>query len=416
LESRRTTLALILIILLCVLVLGGLTYVNYRFAVENPGGNDFLSRWMGTRMLLTRGWSPYSNETTREIHIMVYGRAAKPDEDQVLFVYPLYSIILMFPYALIADYPLARALWMTTLEVSLVIITLLGISLSRWQIPRWMMVLLAIFSVSWYHGLRPIINGNPSILVALSITLAFFAIYKQMDALAGFLLALTTIKPQMIVLVLLLVMIWCISHRRWTILWSFLGSLVILVVATSLIIPDWVIQNLRQILSYPDYTLAGTPGAIFRMWLPGVGRQLGWGLTIFLSLVMIWEWRAAIGKEYRWFLWTAYLTLVITNLIGIRTATANFVVMFPALIMIFAFWEKRWGRIGRLMVISSVVVLFIGLWWLFLRTLIQGDQPIQHSIMFFPYPLFVLLGLYWIRWWAVRPRRMFIDQLREVVE
>jgi hypothetical protein len=276
--------------------------------------------------------------------------------------------------------------------------------------------LLAIFSVSWYHGLRPIINGNPSILVALSITLAFFAIYKQMDALAGFLLALTTIKPQMIVLVLLLVMIWCISHRRWTILWSFLGSLVILVVATSLIIPDWVIQNLRQILSYPDYTLAGTPGAIFRMWLPGVGRQLGWGLTIFLSLVMIWEWRAAIGKEYRWFLWTAYLTLVITNLIGIRTATANFVVMFPALIMIFAFWEKRWGRIGRLMVISSVVVLFIGLWWLFLRTLIQGDQPIQHSIMFFPYPLFVLLGLYWIRWWAVRPRRMFIDQLREVVE
>lgn len=415
-ENRRTTLVLLLMSVAAIIVITGLTYVNYRFAIDNPGGNDFLSRWVGTRMFLTRGWSPYSEETTREIHVMAYGRAAEPDEDQVLFVYPLYSIILTAPYGLIANYPLARALWMTTLEISLVVITLLGISLSRWKIPSWMILLLAIFSVLWYHGLRPIINGNPSILVALLLTLSFFAIRSQLDALAGFLLALTTIKPQMIVLVILFVLVWSISQRRWTILWSFLGSMLIFIAGTSLFISDWVIQNIQQILSYPVYTLAGTPGSIFRLWLPGVGRQLGWGLTILLSVVLLLEWRNAWKKDYRWFLWTVYLTLAVTNLIGIRTATANFVAMFPALIMVFAYWEKRWGRFGRIGVILAMLILFIGLWWLFINTLQQEAQPIQHSIMFFPYPLFVFICMYWIRWWAIRPRKLFIDRLRDVVE
>jgi hypothetical protein len=279
-----------------------------------------------------------------------------------------------------------------------------------------MIVLLAIFSVLWYHGLRPIINGNPSIMIALMIALVLVAIRSQMDALAGFLLALTTIKPQMTILVILFVMIWCISQRRWTILWSFLGSLVILIAGMSLLISDWVIQNIQQILSYPDYTLAGTPGSIFRLWLPGVGKEMGWGLTIALTIILIWEWRTALSKDFRWFLWTVFLTLTITNLIGIRTATANFVAMFPALIMIFAYWEKRWGRIGRLLVIVCMAVLLFGLWWLFLSTLQQGAQPIQHAIMYFPYPIIVLIGLYWVRWWAVRPQRLFIDRLRDVVE
>ena len=147
-------------------------------------------------------------------------------------------------------------------------------------------------------------------------------------------------------------------------------------------------------------------------WMPGVGKQLGWALTIFLVGTMIWEWRSALGKDFRWFLWTAYLTLTITPLCGIRTSTENYVVLFPALVLVLAAWDQEWGLFGRVLVAVSFLLLFFGVWWLFLATLERGIQPVQNPIMFFPLPVFLLIGFYWIRWWILRPERPLMDQWR----
>ena len=396
------------------LLLIGLTYANYRYAAQNPGGNDFLSRWVGTRLFLTRGLSPYGEQATRQIHELAYGRDAKPSQDQMLFAYPFYSVIIVAPFALIAEFSLARALWMTVLEVSLILITFIGLSLSRWKISIWLLSTLLIFSLLWYYGLRPVINGNLAIIVALFIGLALLALHAELDSLAGFLLALATIKPQMVVLLIPLLFVWAISHRRWSIIGSFLGSLALLLAGFSLFVPDWIVQNLRQVLSYPTYTLPSTLQGIIANWLPGVGKQVGWGITILLVILLLLEWRSVAGKEFRWLLWTTSLTLVITNLIGIHTATENYVAMFLGLVLVFATWDERWQRFGRWLVLGCMVFLLIGLWFLFLKTLQVGDQPIQHPIMFFIFPVFLLLSLYWVRWWAVRPVRLFLEQFLDV--
>jgi hypothetical protein len=118
-------------------------------------------------------------------------------------------------------------------------------------------------------------------------------------------------------------------------------------------------------------------------------------------------------KEFNWIYWTACLTIVITNLIGIRTATENFIAMFPGLILVFTCWDERWRRAGRFIVVLFLLILLIGLWALFLGTLIKSDQPTQNPVMFFPQPLFMLLGLYWVRWWALRQQRGLMDALRK---
>ncbi|MCC7130799.1 MAG: hypothetical protein IT297_10420, partial [Anaerolineae bacterium] len=213
-----------------------------------------------------------------------------------------------------------------------------------------------------------------------------------------------------VALLILFVLIWSVSERRYIIVWSFLGNLALMIAVTSLLIPDWTWQNVRQIFAYPSYTLAGTPGEIFAEWMPGVGRQLGYALTTLLVATLIWEWRAALGKEFRWFLWTAFFTLTATTLVGIRTATENYIVMLPVVILVFAAWDQEWGKFGRGLVVVSYVLLLVGVWWLFLSTLQIGEQPIQHSIMFFPLPVFLIIGLYWIRWWILRPERPLWDQ------
>ncbi len=411
-SNQRSQIAQVLVILLIIVVLVGLTWANHQFVRQNPGGNDFLPRWVGTRMFLMRGWSPYSEQTNEAIQEMIFGRAAELDEDQSLFVYPMYTILIMAPYGIIQDYELARALWMTTLEISLVLLALSGISLSRWKPPVWLFIATILFSLFWYHSLRAVINGNASILIALFIAVSLLLLRQQQDALAGVLLALTTIKPQMVVLLIPLVFLWAISQRRWTIIGVFFGSLAIMAAIGMLFHPSWPMQNLAQVLTYPGYTLPGTPGAILTEWLPGVGKQLGWMITALMVGVLVVEWRATWKKEFVWLLWTAYLTLTITNLIGIRTATANYVALLPGLLLVFAAWDERWPRMGRWLSVITMGILFFGLWFIFLRTIQMGDQPVQSPIMFFPFPVILLVLLYWVRWWATKPPRLYLDRLR----
>jgi len=412
LNNYRSSILLVVLIVLLSISLIGLTLANYRYASQNPGGNDFLPRWLGTRLFLLEAQSPYSQQTTEAIQQMTYGRLADQGEDQVLFVYPFYSIFVFAPFAIIKDFSLARAVWMTVLEVSVVALGMVGLNLTHWRIPKLLLVLLLLFIALWYHSVRPVINGNASVICALFIGLAFIAIRTDHDILAAILLALSAIKPQMVVLLVIFVLLWSANHQRWSLFWGFLTSLGFLVALTSLLIPNWIVQNLRQILSYPEYTLPGTPGAIFAAWLPGVGSQMGWVLTVFMAGILFWEWRAALDKDFNWFFWTASLTLVITNLIGIRTATANYIALLPALILVFATWDERWRGVGRWLVIASMLLLFFGLWALFLNTLQSGEQPTQSPIMFFPLPLFLIIGLYWIRWWATHPPRVFLEEMR----
>lgn len=411
-KSSQTNTLFLALIIAALATLVGLTWANYSYSYQNPGGNDFLSRYVATRVFLLEGESPYSEKATQEIHNLMYGRAARADEDQALFVYPFYTVYLMTPFSLIPDYHLARAIWMTVLEVSLIALLLISLSLARWKIPVWTLVILVFFSVFWYHGFRPLINGNPSVLVSLMIALAFLAIRSENDGLAGFLLAYATIKPQMVVLLAFYILVWSITQRRMRLFWGFISSLAFLIATSFLFVPNWLIENLRQIFAYPGYTLPGTPREILMAALPGIGNQVGWAITIIMISAMIVEWRASAHKDFIWFYWTASLTLVATNLIGIPTTTENYLALFPALVLVFYAWDSHWRTMGKWLVTISVLLLFFGLWWLFLTTLQPGDQPIQNPVMFFPLPVFLFFTLYWVRWWVLRPTKPLLERIR----
>lgn len=398
--------SLILIIVMIGLIIG-LSWANYQFAVENPGGNDFIPRWVGTRMFITDRLSPYSDATTMAIQDFFYGRPAQGEEDRGLFVYPHYSMLVFAPVSLVSDFPLARSIWMTILEVALGGILFLSLALVKWRPNLPVFATILLFTFTWYHGIRPIINGNVAVLVALFITLAFYNIFKNRDIYAAAFLAMATIKPQMVVLLLPFVSFWAISNRRWKLAFGVIVGVIFLAAASMMIERGWIIQNLQQIVIYPQYSPPGTSGAIFEEWWPGVGDQLGKGLTIFLGLWLVGEWLAAWGRDSRWFLWTASLTLVITNIIGVPTATANYIGLYPALILVFSLVVERWGRSGSMFIVVVMFGLLTGLWILFVNTLHpgMGGQPVQGGIMFFPVPVLLLFGLYWVRWWALRPRR-----------
>ena len=387
-------------------VVGALGWANYRFAAASSSGNDFMVFWEGAQAFWFDGLSPYSDATTARIQGHAYGRPARPDENQLHIVYPLYAFFLI-PFALVKDYVLAQALWMTFLECALLFLAWLSLRITRWKPAPWLLALFFLFALTWYHAVRVVVNGNIVALVALFLTGAVLALRAGQDELAGILLAVATIKPHLALLPILFVLLWAASHRRWRVLVWTVGFTTFLVAFGMLFIPDWPLQNLREVLRYTSYNPPTTIQDALREWLPGVGRQLGWILSGGLTLLLLAEWVLAWGKPFRRFVWTYSLTLVISQWIGITTDPGNFIILFLPLTLVFAEFESRYGRAARWWSLLSMLALWGGLWWIFLATLttVKG-QPQQSTVMFLPLPLYLFWGLYWVRWWAVRTSRL----------
>ncbi len=408
----RTTPAWLVVVLLvlAIALLAGLGYTNYRFSLSSPGGNDFLARWVGAHYWLVEGVNPYDPQVDLATQRIIYGRPADRGrgEDVAHFVYPLPSMVFFAPFGLL-PYTLARAIWMTLLEIALPLLVLIGIRLARWKPPSWLVALLMLFSVVWYFGFRSVVLGQFAVFEAVLLSGALLAIQRRRDVLAGVLLALAIAKPQMTFLIVPFVTIWAISARRWTLLASILVSHVVLIGAFLAALPAWPLLWLRQVLDYPSYTETVSPVAVIASVIPRASSWITIVVTGLLVLYCLLEWGMAFGKGDRRFQWVAQMTFVITNLIAFRTATTNFVILLPGLCLVFALWMWRWGKRTVPAIVTVMVLLFAGPWLLFVRT-VQGD--LESLAMYPPLPLLAFFLLIWVRWWAVREPLLPLEAIK----
>jgi hypothetical protein len=372
-----------------------LTLANLRFAETSPGGNDFLARWVAARAWVLDGLNPYDPQVSLQAQERIYGRPADvaKGEDAAQFAYPLHSMLFFAPMGLL-PYMQARAVWMTLLEFGLPVLAILGLSLADWKPPPWRVALLLAFSIFWYHGVRSIVVGQFAVIDAVLMIGSLLAIHRRRDVLAGCLLALSTAKPQMPFLLYPFILIWAAYARRWRLVSSTLISSLVLVAISLALIPTWPLDWIRQLGPYTEYAASGPPVWIFANYFPTVSGWLEPLLSGMLLAYLLWEWVSSFGKSDDWFQWTAAMTIVITNLVAIRTATTNYVVMLPVLILILAAMEDRWGKPGAWVGGGVLVALVIGLWVLFLATVV-GNQ--ESRWMYFPLPLLSLAGLWLIR-------------------
>lgn len=397
--------------LIALLVL--LTIGNYRYTRVYSGGADFAAQWNGTRSFLIEGIDPYSEEVTVRTQRLIYERPARPGEAPLRYQTPLYSILVYLPVSMVSDYALARAIWMTVLEVALIGLTFLSIQLVRWRVSPFTLALLLLFSIFSFHSMQPLVTGNSSILIALAFVGAMLALRAEMDELAGVLLGLTTIRPMLSVTLICFVMVWALLNRRWKIAFWTIATVGILSAAAALLMPDWIWANLRSVVSFPVTDPSSNPVLAFSSIWPAMGARIGRGFSILVGVLMLVEWFFSRRNGFRGFLWAACLTLVASQWIGLSTNPGNFIILLPALYLVFSTWEERWRNAGRWLVMFSLVGLFAGIWLLFLQSGSFTTLHVVRPVLFIPLPVFLLLSLYWVRWWSVRPPNVWFDLLAQ---
>jgi hypothetical protein len=130
-------------------------------------------------------------------------------------------------------------------------------------------------------------------------------------------------------------------------------------------------------------------------------------------LVMLFiEWRNVRNKEFQHIFWTSSLTLAVTPLLGIPVVPQDEVVLFLPLILFLAILDKRWPRPGRWGAPGiALLIVFPGFWLLTAGLSWTGVSTVLNDVLMVLLPILLVIGLYWMRWWAVRPPRTWSDTL-----
>ncbi len=401
--SRNLTIVgIVAAVLLALAILGGLVWANMSFARFHIGGKDFLVPWLDARTYLQYGNNPYELPATQRAQVLFYGRLAKAGEDPLLLDVPFPVEILYLPLTVFADYALARGVWSTLLEVALVATGFLSLGLTGWRPGRFLLPVWLLFSIFWTGGLFSLLTGGSMALVALAIAGVLAALKTGRDELAGALLVVPFFKTDIGGIFVLFIFWWIIVERRGRVFGGFLMTLVILVLASIVLLPSWFVPFLRGVISHYLYTPTLTPGRILESWWPAVGGKLAWGLTGGLLLALIAEWRAVRGKDFRHFLWTASLTLTATPLLGIPVSPLDYAFLLIPLALVLTILAERWTKSGQwpVRVVPLLLVFIVG--WLYTSSRVPAGT--MAAGMALGLPVVLLVCLYWMRWWAIRPR------------
>ena len=312
-----------------------------------PRGNlsDLYPRWLGAQELLLHGRDPYSREVTVEIQAGYYGRPLDParpadPKDQQAFAYPLYVVFLLGPLVHLPFAHVQKAFFWFLFALTAATIPL-WLRFLRFHVrlslqPAILGLLLGSFAV-----MQGLMLEQITLLVAGLIAASLAFLVSGCPIPAGICLALATIKPQLVLLLVCWLAIWSMAdlRRRSRLGISFLASMAVLIGGSLWYMPDWLSKFWSAIVDYQAYT--GATSAL---------EQLVWSpLAMILEVLALivcahscWKLRGA-SETTDAFAICACLVLTVTVFVVPTYAPYNQVLLLPVMILL---WRNRHVVLG----------------------------------------------------------------------
>jgi hypothetical protein len=329
-----------------------------------PQGNlsSLYPPWLGTRELLRHHRDPYSNDITVEIQKGFYGRPLDPSrpsdpKDQQRFAYPVYIVFLLAP-TIDVPFHVVQVLCFWFL------IVLTACSVPLWQYAlQWrpsalvtgLAILLTLASYPAVQGVKLLQLG---LLVAGFLAGAAALLSSGHLLMAGALLALATIKPQLVFLLVSWLALWVASDwpHRQRLFCGFTASMLVLLIAAEIVCPGWIYRFMAVVAAYPHYT--GASSILDELLTPVWGHVVA-ALILLGAAFSCWQSRKAPETSDRFALTLA--TVLATTVVVIpMSAFYNQLIVLPALLLAARRWKSlQETRASRLVfAVTAVVVAF----------------------------------------------------------
>ena len=357
-------------------------------AHERPRGNlsDLYPRWLGARELLLHGRNPYSREITREIQMGYYGReldASRPGDpkDQQGFAYPVYVAFLLapaigFPFAVVS----------IVFQWFLVIVTAASVPLwfraIGWRARPILQVSVIVLALGSFPVLQALKLQQLTLIVAALISVAMALLVSGNLFSAGTLLAVASIKPQLVVPITGFLLLWAVSdwRRRQRFVWGLGLTLACLFGGGEILLPGWFGKFLSAAHDYQNY--AGGMSmldVLLTMWW---GRIL---TVILIAGVAVVGWR--LRKEpagSRMFSLLIALVLAVTVIIIPMFAPYNYILVLPSLLLLGESWSRLWtrdvyARAGCVLTAAAVAWPWVAAIGLSVAAMVLSPETVQQS-------------------------------------
>ncbi len=373
-------------------------------------GNDFYPVWLTSREWLERRLDPYSPAVTREIQIGLFGRpldariSTDSPTDYRTFAYPAFTDLLFWPASEV-PFLTFRVIWAAILTALIAAAVYFSAQALSWSVSRTWLAIVFLLTVCSYPELEGLYAGQLGLLVGFLLAASLLALVRGRLLLAGILMALSMIKPQMTLLAIAYLFIWSLHdwRRRGRFSVTFLATTLLLTASSLAVWPHWIQSWGRVILGYHRYSMPPLALEVFGLSL---GPRNGIALIVMVLIAVLWlAWRAraaAAGSDEFWL--TLSILLAITAVAVLPgQSVCDHIILLPGILLLASRRPlQRAGAISRALLAIGIAML---LWpWVAAMGLIVfhpflGPELFNSKAVFVlplrtaaPFP-FVVLGL-----------------------
>lgn len=325
-------------------------------------GGDLYPIWLTTHELLFHHRNPYTNEMTRDIQTGLFGRTLDPrrsgdqPEHYRAFSYPLYTDVIGTPLTWLSFRQVQFALaFVSPLLVAVgVWLWLLAFDLHADATSTAAVLLLTLTS---YAVLEALFAQQPAIIVGVSLAAMGASLRRERYLLAGVFLALSAIKPQLMLLLAVWLLLWAVSEwgRRRTLIFGFVLTLALLLGASELVLSGWFADWRSALVEYRQYTEPPLAQFVLGKWLGGAIEVA----LLVLGAGVCWRTRhaAVMSRDFALTLALALTVTIVTLPTG--GAVYDHILLLPAMLWLYSNRDQilRASRALRLFVVLGLIAL-----------------------------------------------------------
>ena len=225
--------------MLILLALVGATVVNLRLASTFQKQDDFAPRWVAAREWLRSGASPYSDSTYQATLDLLDESGNQPSSlNEGRFLDPAWYVFIYMPISFV-PYPIARAIWMTLVELCLALSVHFSVRISGLKLSLPETLILSLLILIFYPLFKSVITVSVTVPYFFLTILAVYLATNRQGTMAGFLFALALWMVPLTIFLVILFMIWFGVRRDNSLANVFVSVLGFFVVISLILFPGW---------------------------------------------------------------------------------------------------------------------------------------------------------------------------------
>ena len=394
--------------ILVLLALVGATFLNLELSKRYALEDGFAPRYVAAKHWMREGLSPYADETHQATLDLLKEQGSLPGAlDHGRFLDPAPYVLFYIPLSFI-QYPVAKAIWMTIIELSMLVSAWLCIKMVGLKLTLPELLLLCVGVLFFYPNLRMLLSASVIPFYLFLMLWAVWMAMNQQGRMAGVLFFLAFAMVPMSLFVAIFFMIWMGARRDNALAAIYFVGIGFLILIALILFPGWIGDWFSAYVRlYPKFTWIETPLMRFGEFFPGASQQISIGLHIVVLIYLFVEWYGLPSKEQRGLQWKLGLTFVLLYFLNPLKPGSYLLPLFMPLFAIYKYLNEKWRVSGR--IITWLTYVGIGLIYWLNGSSQEVFSGADSRLLILLLPLVAMLGLQYFRWWALKSSNALIE-------